>query len=57
MAKCVLKVAGQEAKEACGMEQIFGGMDSGNEGGIHAMRFLWQQHAQEEDWEFFHVYA
>ena len=53
MAKCVLKVAGQEAKEACGTDQLCGGMEADIEGGIHAMRLLWQQHVQEEDWGFF----
>ena len=27
-------------------------MEAGIEGGIHAVRILWQKHAQEEDWGF-----
>ena len=29
MAKCVLKVAGQEVKETCGMEKFYGGVEAG----------------------------
>ena len=41
-----------EAKEACGMDKICRGLEDGIEGGIHAVRLLWQQHTQEEDWGF-----
>ena len=50
--KCLLQVTGQEAKAACGTEQLFRGVDAGIEGGMHAMRLLWAQHSQEEDWGF-----
>ena len=33
MAKCVLRVTGQEAKAACGTEQLEGGAEVGIEGG------------------------
>ena len=36
----VLWVIGQEAKAACGTEQLVGGVEAGIEGGIHAMRLL-----------------
>ena len=45
----VLVVMGEEANEACGMEHICGGLESGIEVGIHEVRLMWQQHAQEED--------
>ena len=28
------------------------GVEAGIEGGIHVVRLLWQQHAQQEDWGF-----
>ncbi len=44
--KCVLFVCGDEAKEACGVDQLCGaGLKSGIEGGIHAARLLWETHA------------
>ena len=50
--KCVLKVFGQEVKEACSTEQMCGGMVAGFEDGIHAMRLLCQEKSKEEDWGF-----
>ena len=47
MEKCLLRVKGQEAKAACRTEQLAGGKEAGIDGGIHAMRVLWQEHAQE----------
>ena len=52
LATCVLVVTGAEEKEACGMEQICVGLEAGIEGGIHAVRLLWKQHSQEEEWGF-----
>ena len=52
MAKCLLRVAGPEAKAACRTNQLAGGVEEGIEGAIHAMRVLWEEHAQEEDWGF-----
>ena len=52
LVKFVLVVMGAEAKVACVMEQLCGGLEAGIEGGIHAVRILWQQHPQEEDWGF-----
>ena len=52
MAKCLLRVAGPEAKAACGTTQIAGGVEAGIEGATHAMRVLWEERAQEEDWVF-----
>ena len=50
--KCLLRVTGQEAKAACGTEQLAGGLEAGIEGAIHSMRLLWEQHSQEEEWGF-----
>ena len=52
LAKCLLRVSGQESKAACGMDQLVGGVEAGIEGAIHAMRVLWEEHALEEDWGF-----
>ena len=52
MAKCMLRVAGPEAKAACGTTQLAGGVKVGIEGAIHAMRVLWEEHKHEEDWGF-----
>ena len=52
MAKCLLKVAGKEAKTACGTTQLAGGLEAGIEGAIHAMCILWEDHKKEEDWGF-----
>ena len=38
MVKCLLRVAGPEAKTACGTTQISGGVEAGIEGAIHVMR-------------------
>ena len=42
LAMFVLVVTGAEDKEACGMEQIYGGLEAGIEGGIHAVQFIWK---------------
>ena len=52
MAKCLLKVAGSEAKSACGTTQLAGGLEARIEGAIHTMRVLWEEHRKEEDWGF-----
>ena len=52
MAKCVIKEAGHEAKEACVTNQLYGGVEAGIEGCIHVMRLLWAQFTQDEDWGF-----
>ena len=57
MEKCVLKVTGQEAKEACRTDQLCGGIEAGIKGGIHIMRLLCQYNSQEEDWGFLIIYA
>ena len=40
MANCVVKVTGQELKEACGTNQICGGTEEGIEEGIKVMLLL-----------------
>ena len=57
MAKCLLKVAGPEAKSACGTRQLAGGLEAGIEGAIHGMRILWDKHKKEEDLGFFLIDA
>jgi hypothetical protein len=52
LAKCLLFVAGSEAKEACGTDQLCDGPEAGIEGGIHAMQNLWELHQGDEDWGF-----
>ena len=49
MAKCLLLVAGPEAKATCGTTQLAEGVEAGKERAIHEMRVLWEEHAQEED--------
>ena len=44
MAKCILRVTGQEYKDTCGTEHLAGVVEAGIEGGIHAMRLLWELH-------------
>ena len=47
-AKILLLVAGAQAKEACGIDQLCAGLEAGIEGGIHAMQALWDLHETEE---------
>ena len=44
LAKCLLRVTGQEDKES-------------TEGAIHAARLQWTQHSQEEEWGFLLIEA
>jgi hypothetical protein len=50
IAKCILHVAGKEAKEACGIDQLCAGLESGIEGAIHAMRHMRETNKAEEEW-------
>ena len=52
LAKCLLQVSGEEAKSACGTEQLAGGVEAGIEGAIHAARLQWEKHYHKEDWRF-----
>ena len=52
MVKCLLKVAGPEAKAACVTTQLAGGLVAGIEGAIHTMRVLFEEHREEENWGF-----
>ena len=45
-------MTGQESNAACGTDLLVGGVEAGIEGGIHAMRVLWEEHLHEEDWGF-----
>ena len=42
LAKCVLSVAKGEAQEACGIDQVCGGLQAGIESGVHAIHSLWR---------------
>ena len=46
MKKCLMRMVGPEAKAACGTTQLAGGVETGIEGAIHAMRILWEEHNQ-----------
>ena len=52
MSNFMLCVTGQEAKASCATEQLAGGVEAGIYGEIHAMRLMWHQHSQEDDWGF-----
>ena len=52
LVKCLLQVTEQEAKAACGTEQLAGGVEAGIKGAIHAARLQWTHHSQEEEWGF-----
>jgi hypothetical protein len=52
LAKCLFFVAGSEAKEARGIDQLCAGLEAGIEGGVHAVQNLWELHQHEEDWGF-----
>ena len=56
-AKTVLILAGEEAKEECGDEQLCAGLEAGIEGGIHAARAEWIEHEEDEEWGFLLVDA
>jgi hypothetical protein len=56
-AKIVLRLAGGEAKEACGIDQLCAGLEAGIEGGIHAINQLWKEFEGESDWGFLLVDA
>ena len=52
-----MQVTGQEFKAECGTEQLAVGVEEGTEGGIHAIRLLWEHYYQEEDWVFIFIDA
>lgn len=52
MAKCVLHVARNGAKDACGIDQLCAGLEAGIDGAIHAMQHMWDVHHMEEEWGF-----
>ena len=56
-AKALLKVAGPEATQACGIDQLCSGLQAGVEGAVHAMQHVWDVHHQEEQWGFFLIDA
>jgi hypothetical protein len=42
----------EEAKEACGIDQLCVGLEASIEGGIHAINHLWKENEEENDWGF-----
>ena len=57
LAKCVLKVAGTEAKEECGSDQLCAGLEAGIDGAVHAVRAMWKATEDNEEWGFLLVDA
>ena len=57
LAKCVLKVAGTEAKEECGSDQLCAGLEAGINGAVHAVRAMWKATEDNEEWGFLLVDA
>ena len=49
LAKCVLAVTMTEAELECGIDQLCGGLRAGIEGGVHAMRTIWESMKEEEE--------
>ena len=49
IAKTIIEVADEEAKEACGTDQLCAGLEAAIEGGIHAANHWWNVHRQEEN--------
>ena len=56
-AKCIIKVAGGQAKDACGTSQLCAGLEAGIEGAVHAVNALWDVHQHDDDWGFLLVDA
>ena len=52
-AKCVIIIAGGEAEEECGDEQLCAGLEAGIEGGIHAARQAWADAEEDEECFFY----
>jgi hypothetical protein len=50
-------VAGSEAKEAYGIDQLCAGLEGGIEGVIHVMQHVWDVHHMEEEWGFLLINA
>ena len=55
--KCVLALAGEQAKDACGSAQLCAGLEAGIDGAVHAVRALWDEHEEDDDWGFLLVDA
>ena len=57
MAKYLLRVAGPEAKAACGTTKLAILVKAGIEGAIHLMRVFWEEHQTAEDWGLLLIHA
>ena len=51
-AKCVLKVRGNEATNACQDDQICGGLKVGIDGAFHRVQYIWDANSCTENWGF-----
>ena len=49
VAKCGLKVMGQDATRACGTDQLCTGLEAGIEGGIHFIRQIQDEHLEDPE--------
>ena len=52
LAKCVLKVDGANAKDACGNTQMCANLEAGIEGAVHAAQALFAKKEDQEEWGF-----
>eukprot|EP00957_Ditylum_brightwellii_P140455 10701302-Ditylum_brightwellii.AAC.1 len=57
MGKCIIAVCGEDATQACGIQQLCSGLKAGIEGAVHTMNQLWVEHADEENWDILLVDA
>ena len=57
LAKCILKVADTEAKDAYSNAQLYAGLEAGTECTVHADRALLAEKDDEEEWGFLIVDA
>ena len=55
LAKCVLKVADAEAKDAYGNMQLCAGLEAGIEGAVHVAPVFFAEKKDKEEWRFFLV--
>ena len=56
-AKCVLELAGGQAKDTCGSAQLCAGLEADIDGAVHIISELWKEQEEEENWGFLLVDA
>jgi len=52
MGKCVIELAGAQAKDACGSLQLCTGMEAGIEGAVHASTSMCSDFEDDYEWGF-----